>query len=129
MSYLNAGGNVIIGSRYGSRVLAGDLEDYAHIDSWDQVEISIPGLTAVAGGLQDQPGAGISLTDLPVMPTHEEVTLLYTVAGFPLAAGGILVEPESGGKLAYIAGRPYRYDLDISAANYDYMLTTYFGED
>lgn len=128
ISYLNAGGNVLLACRYGSRFIHDELEDYAHISSWAQTEVSIAGLTAVAEGLVDQIAAGASLTDLPVLPTHEDVTLLFTDMTYE-AAGGILVEPSSGGKLIFIAGRPYRMDLDASKANYDYMLTNYFSEE
>jgi len=128
LSYLNAGGNVLLATRYGSRFVHDELEDYAQISSWAQIEVSIDGLTAVAEGLVDQTAAGASLTDLPALPTHEDVTLLFTDMSYG-AAGGILVEPESGGKFIFMAGRPYRMDADASNANYDYMLTNYFGEE
>ena len=129
MSFLNAGGNVYLGARYGSQFIYGDLEDYAHIDGWDQTEVSLdPGLTAVAAGLVDMPGAGLSLADLPDLPTDPEVTLLFTCSPYPNAAAGIYVNPASGGKFVFVAGRPYRYDYAPYSANVGYMLTNYFGE-
>ena len=126
-SYLNAGGNLFLACRYGSRFLTGDIRSYAHA-SFAEIEVSISGLVAEVSGLVDMPGAGLSLTDLPAIPTHADVTMLFSVADYPGAAGGILVEPEAGGKLAYIAGRSYRYENAPFKANLEYIVTNFLGE-
>ena len=73
-------------------------------------------------------GAGISRTDLPVIPASAEVTVLLTVPDFPDNIGGFVTEPANGGKFAHIAGRQYRFDIGPVNTNYEYILTNYFGE-
>lgn len=126
-SYLNAGGNIFLGCRYGSRFVTGDIRSYAHV-SFAEIEVSISGLVAEVSGLVDQPGAGVSYTDLPAEPTDPEVTMLFSAPDYPGTAGGILVEPAAGGKLAFVAGRPYRFESTPYKANLEYIVTNYLGE-
>jgi hypothetical protein len=133
ISYLNAGGNVLLACRYASRFITGDLLTYSRLsfseDDKAKIEVSIPGLTAEIDGLVDQSGAGLSYTDLPAIPTHEDVTVIFSVDGFPTTVGGVLVGPEAGGKFIFIAGRPYRYEHDPVKTNFDYIFTNFFGEE
>lgn len=129
MSYLNAGGNILLTGRQGSDFITGDLEDYAQVSYDGGVTlVSISGLTAAVAGMVDMTGAGISRTDLPDIPTSADVTVLLTVPGFPDNIGGFITEPEGSGKFAHIAGRPYRFDIGPVNTNYEYILTHYFGE-
>jgi hypothetical protein len=131
VSYLNAGGNIVMGTRFGESFIgtSGGLYDYTGID-FNQVGVNpAVGLVAAITGLVDQPRTGSqSLTDLPGIPTNANTTVLFTVAAFPNSVGGLIVEPETGGKFAFIAGRPYRYNFAAMAANYDYILQHYMGE-
>jgi len=130
-TYLKAGGNIVMGARFGESFIgtSGDLFDYTHI-VFNQVGINIPGgLVAAVSGLVDQaPTGGQTFTDLPAIPTHNNITVLFTTPDFPNSVGGLILQPEAGGKFAFIAGRAYRYDNAAMATNYDYILTHYMGE-
>lgn len=129
MSYLNAGGNVYLGCRYGSNFIYDDLETFAHIDTWDQTSVSLdPGLTAAVTGFLDMEGSGVSYSDLPEIPTDDAVTTIFTHSSYTNAAAGILVENEGTGVFAYVAGRPYRYDQATYGDNVNYIVANYFGE-
>jgi hypothetical protein len=136
MSYLNAGGNVFLGTRYAQSFIYGDLEDYCHIDhdtDWDPDLLGVnlgSGITAAVEGLVDIPNIGsLAGTDMTLILTDPEVTTLFTSASFPNAAAGFYVNPANTGKFAFIAGRPYRYDQEAYGANVEYILTNYFGEE
>jgi hypothetical protein len=126
-SYLNAGGNILLTGRQGSGFITGGVEDYAQVE-YGETLVSISGLTSAVEGIVDMTGAGISRTDLPVIPTSPDVTVLLTVPDFPDNIGGFVTEPESGGKFAHIAGRQYRFDIGPVNTNYEFILTNYFGE-
>lgn len=126
-SYLNAGGNILLTGRQGSDFITGDIEDYAQVE-YGETLVSISGLTSAVTGIVDMTGAGISRTDLPVIPTSPDVTVLLTVPDFPDNIGGFVTEPEGGGKFAHIAGRQYRFDIGPVNTNYEFILTNYFGE-
>lgn len=126
VSYLNAGGNIFLTGRQGSGFIKDDIADYCHI-SYGQVLVSISGLVAEVSGLVDQPGASLSRTDLPNIPTHEDLTVLFSTPDYPDNIGGFLLEPAVGGKFGHIAGRQYRFDIPASKANYEYLIDTYFS--
>jgi hypothetical protein len=134
VSYLKAGGNIVMGARFGESFIgtSGDLYDYTGID-FNQVGINIHpgGLVATAAGLINQPTtASHTFTDLPAIPTAANTTTLFTLANanYATSVGGLIVEPETGGKFAFIAGRCYRFNNTAMAANYDYILEHYMGE-
>jgi len=131
VTYLKAGGNIVMGTRYGESFIgtSGDLYDYTHIDFSEIGVNPSGGLVAAVTGLVDQPATGShSLSDLPAIPTRPEITTLFTVTAFPNAVGGLIVEPDNGGKFAFIAGRCYRFNNAAMATNYDYILQHYMGE-
>jgi hypothetical protein len=130
LSYLQAGGNIVMGTRYGQNFIdtTSTLYGYTHI-RFNEIGANPVGLVAAVDGLVDQPAiASQTLTDLLAIPSNPEVTTLFTVAAFPHSVGGVIVEPATGGKFAFIAGRCYRFDNAAMAANYDYILSHYMGE-
>jgi hypothetical protein len=134
VSYLKAGGNIVMGTRFGESFIgtSGDLYDYTGID-FNQVGVNIHpgGLVAAVTGLVNQPSTSShSFTDLPAIPTNANTTVLFTLANanFATSVGGLIVEPATGGKFAFIAGRCYRFNNTAMAANYDYILQHYMGE-
>lgn len=134
-SYLNAGGNVLLATRYGFAIgfLDQDLMTYAHITEAGNIQTvtaSDPLIAKVDGLVNMIPGNGeeaVSATETCFVEDNPEVTVLFEY-GSTGEVAGLLVEPEGKGTFAYIAGRPYRYDIATSAANYDYILTHFFGE-
>ncbi len=129
VSYLNAGGNILVAGRYGSDFITGDIRSYAHVSYGETgANISTSGLTAQVAGMVDMTGAGLSLTDLPNTPSHADVTVLLLAPDYPGTIGGFITQPASSGKLAHIAGREYRFDIGPVSTNYDFILSNYFGE-
>jgi hypothetical protein len=134
-SYLDAGGNVLLATRYGFAIgfLDQDLMDYAHITEVGEIQtvtVANPLVAKVDGLVNMIPGNGeeaVSATETCFVEDHPDVTVLFEY-GSTGEVAGLLVEPEGKGKFAYIAGRPYRYDIATSAANYDYILTHFFEE-
>ena len=127
VSYLNAGGNILLTGRQGSGFIKGGVEDYAQVE-YGETLVSISGLTSAVSGIVDMPGAGLSRTDLPLIPTSPDVTVLLTVPDFPNNIGGFITQPSGSGKFAHIAGRQYRFEIGPTNTNYEYILSHYFGE-
>lgn len=131
MSYLNAGGNVLILGRYGSIYFTADMLAYgvSEAQSFAQVGVNPSILEPAVDGLVAMTRfASSSFTDLLAVSSDPNVTTLFTVPEFTDAVGGMIVQPEAGGKLAFIAGRMYRFDSEPIDANVSYILTNYFGE-
>jgi hypothetical protein len=112
--------------------VTGDLLAYG-VDTpleFNQIGVNPPSLEpAVEGLVSMTPFGSSSLTDLFATPSDPNATVLFTVPGFDGSAGGIIVEPDNGGKFAFVAGRMYRFDAGPIATNFTYILTHYFGEE
>jgi hypothetical protein len=135
ISYLNGGGNVLLASRFGSDFIKGDLATYGLSSGnsleFDQIGVNPApgGLVAAVDGLVDITSLGSwSLSDLLAPSSDPVVTTLFTTPDYPTAVGGIIVEPVGKGKFAFVAGREYRFEHTAMAADFDYILTHYFGE-
>jgi len=135
MSYLNAGGNILLATRFGANFLTTDLLAYGGTGDTLQfnnigVNPSSGGLVAVAPGLVDIGSiGGWSLSDLMAPPpTNPVYTVLFNTPNYEESIGGIMIAPENKGKFVFLAGRPYRYDFDAMAIDFHYILTNYFGE-
>ncbi len=135
MSYLNGGGDILLATRFGADFIKEDLAHYGLTapDSLEFNQIGVDpssnGLVAAVSGLVNiTRTAGWSLTDLLAPPTDPAVTVLFNTPSYPSSVGGVIVQPTGKGKLAFIAGRPYRFEHTSMAADFDYILTHYFGE-
>ncbi len=131
MSYLNAGGNVLVAGRFGSVYITADMLAYGVTTPLEFSEIGVnpPRLVAAVAGLVDMTRfASSSLSDLLATPSDPNVTTLFTIPDNTESVGGVIVEPDNGGKFAFIAGRMYRFDYGPVNANFTYILTHYFGE-
>jgi hypothetical protein len=135
--YLEAGGNVLLMTRRGSRFADEPLTDYLGI-AWDQLDSSVGSADALHAGLTDLPAIGQqSSIDLFQTAVGPQATLLYrglggTAGGRGLGVhaqppGGGSVRPE-GGRFVYLGGRPYRWDHTSLRANVDYILRSLLGE-
>ena len=131
ISYLNAGGNVLLACRFGALFVKGDLAAYG---VGTPLEFNNEGVNpsslvpAVSGLVEMTRFSSSSLTDLLATPSDPHVTVLFTVPNYPESVGGIVVEPDNGGKFVFVAGRMYRFDHAPLNANFTYILTNYFGE-
>ena len=136
MSYLNAGGNILLATRYGANFITGDLLKYG-LSAGDSLVFNEIGANPAGGGLTTEipglvnittTGAGWSLTDLLAPSTDPAVTKLFDTPDYPGSVGGIIIEPANKGKFVFIAGRPYRFEHTAMATDFGYILTHYFGE-
>jgi hypothetical protein len=136
-SYLEAGGNVLFMSRRSSAFLAGSLTDYLGV-TWAERDATLGNCVAAAPGLVAIPFTGSqSLNDVFFTSVRPGTTLLFKdTVGFGSERGtGCIVEPPlggthrpDGGRLAHIAGRPYRLNAAELRQNVEYILEHYFGE-
>jgi len=136
-SYLEAGGNVLLMTRRGFSFLEGALTDYLGVN-WAETQSELGDCTAVAPGLQSMPFIGTQTwNDVVRTSVGANTTVLFhDTSGFgAVRAAGALVTPPAGGshrpdggRFAYIAGRPYRYDHQPLRANTELILSQDFGE-
>jgi len=137
LSYLQAGGNVLLMGRHLHDFLDADLTQHLGV-TWTREDVSLVGdLTATAAGIVDIPVIGVqSWLDAFAMAVGAETTLLLSGnAGGVVSGMGAVVEPAAGGavradgaRLAVISGRPYRYDHASLRTNVEYILSHHFAE-
>jgi hypothetical protein len=139
LSYLAAGGNVLLMSRMGADFVTGTLADYLGI-TWVEFDYNtINNCVAVHGGLSSMLLSGtqsyVSVFDTTLAQPESE--LLFTeTASFGQPRGlGVWRRPAGGGvhradgaQFAFINGRPYRYDRPTLEANVEYILQNLFEE-
>jgi len=137
LSYLRAGGNVLLMSRLGDQFLGDSLRDYLGVNLatgttlYDCVATR-PGLGTIA-----RLGTQSSCVVFDTVRTRTDTQLLYKVVsnytpnrgiGFiRQPAGGGTHRPD-GGRFIFLSGRPYRWNHSNLATNVMYMLQHYFGE-
>ncbi len=135
-SYLNVGGNLILATRnaWAYEIMDDDLTEYGYIASTGETVTIGSGdlLVAKVDGLVDM-GVGngetsSSLAQFCEVEDSPYVTVLFEFSATGEVAGLIAEPPEGKGKFVFIGGRPYRFDVAASAANYDYILTHYLNE-
>ena len=138
LSYLKAGGNVLLMSRFGASFLTDSLLDYAGI-SFTSVGVTLQDCIATRPALINLPLLGTqSFCDVfDTLRTRADSELLFrTQNGFnPKRGIGVIREPVGGaggrpmgGRLAFVAGRPYRWTHPALKADVTVILTQYFGE-
>lgn len=126
LDYVQSGGNFLLATRQGLDFFNSDLMNYTGVQSFSGlVDFTTPLLSL------DQ-----NLQDMPVLPTNtrNQIVLVDTTAGavrmFTNTAGsawtaGFRIKKQDAGTFIYIAGRPYRFNNDISGLNYDYIINNY----
>jgi hypothetical protein len=132
-SYLDVGGNVLLMTRMGSDFLAGGLQSYAGI-TWNGSQVTLTGCTAVYPGLGNIAFTGSqSLNDTFSMTLGPNSTLLFrdtATRGTGVHAqppGGGTHRPD-GGRLIFLAGRPYRMNHAQLRTDVEFLLEHFFGE-
>ncbi len=131
LSYLQAGGNVLLMSRRSQSFLDPDLTDYLGV-TFQETDATLGNCLAVAPGLVNIPFTGSqSWNDVYLTSVAAGTTLLFQdTQGFAGARGtGAWVAPAGGGtnrldggRFAHITGRPYRMDHDALRQNVEYIL-------
>ncbi len=137
LSYLEAGGNLLLMTRSSKSFLEGNLTGYLGV-SWAEVATSLGNCVAVAAGLVNIPFIGLqSWNDVYLTGVGGESTLLFTdTVGFSGDRGtGVWASPigggafrTSGGQFVHLAGRPYRMNHDVLRQNVEYILEYYLDE-
>lgn len=135
-SYLQAGGNVLLLSRFGDQFLNEVYEDYLGVDLFSSS--TAMDCIAVEPGFTDIGRTGTQSFTVPFETiVGPNTTLLYEGrAGYVPDVGlGAVVEPPAGGefnpnggRFAHIAGRPYRWNSVDLRENVMRILETYFGK-
>jgi hypothetical protein len=136
LSYLRAGGNVLLMARYGDQFLGDSLRDY--------LGVNLASGTDLNDGVPTRPGLGtiarIGTQSLcavfDTVRTRTDTQLLYKVTNYTPNRGiGFLRQPAGGGthrpdggRFIFLSGRPYRWNHANLAANVESMLLRYFGE-
>ncbi len=139
LSYLQAGGNVLLLTRMGQDFIYEVLRSYLGIEWAEEKENTTRRATSVYPGLVDMPRAGTQSYNavFDSSSVGEESTVLFMQYNiFPVPRGlGVWRKPSQGGTLrpdggqfVFISGRPYRYDHDAMRSNCEYILRNFFGE-
>ncbi|MFQ5603907.1 MAG: hypothetical protein ACE5HS_11625 [bacterium] len=156
LPYLLAGGNVLLGTRNLFRMIDNAQADYFGAGFFSGGgTFNIPGvvpdnqamvdLGLVAMDFISNAGATTALFDQRSLPKADGTLIsIFKNEGtfsIPVGVGGI-ADPDPGanptnvnglltdfkGVFGIISGRPYRYNHEASATNYDIILTTFFNE-
>ena len=137
LSYLEAGGNVLLMTRRSRTFIGLDLSSYLGV-VWAEDGGNLGNFLAVEPGLSDIPFTGDqSWNDVFFTGVGPESTLLFKdTAGFGGERGtGVWASPtgggtfrETGGQFVVLSGRPYRMDHDILRQNVEFILENYLDE-
>jgi aminopeptidase N len=136
LSYLAAGGNVLLLSRRGQSFLAGDCSDYLGI-TWTATAVTLVDCVSHYTGLVDIPFTGSqSYNDVFSTSVGPNSTLLFEDAGGSGDRGtGVHAQPPGGGthrpdggQFVHVAGRPYRMNHDALRTDVEFILEDFFGE-
>lgn len=138
LSYLRAGGNVLLLARQGELFLTDSLRTYLGIN-FSNTGATFTDCVATRPGLVNMTRtAAQSLCALfDTTRTRPDTQLLFkTTAGFTPQRGlGVIRMPvggagqrPAGGRLAFVSGRPYRWTHTLAKANVNTILGQWFQE-
>ena len=139
LSYLEAGGNLLLLSRYGQDFIDPPLREYLGITWRESATVALNNCVAVHPAL-----IGMNRTNLQgtcavfdtSLATRESKLLFKETASFSTHRGiGVIREPAGGGthrpeggKFAFVSGRPYRWQHAQLRANVETILGTFCDE-
>ncbi len=138
LSYLDAGGNVLLLSRYASEFIAGNLQTYMGI-TWAETGRALGNCVAVHPDMVGMAFTGTQnwcdVFDPTGLPPRTQI-LFHDTIGFGGVRGlGAYTIPdiapvlrEDGGRLAFVGARPYRLDHASLRANTQTILDDFFNE-
>ncbi|MBI3540066.1 MAG: M1 family metallopeptidase, partial [Candidatus Eisenbacteria bacterium] len=138
LSYLHAGGNLLLMARHGDSFLGDSLLAYLGI-TWTNTDVTLSDCIATRPGL-----ANMSLLATQslcavfdtVRSTSESALLFRAGAGFSPSRGiGVIRMPAAGagfrpagGRFAFVSGRPYRWNHSQLKGNVSTILASWFLE-
>jgi hypothetical protein len=138
LSYLRAGGNLLLMARYGNTFLGDSLRDYLGV-TWTGTNVTLNDCLATRPGLVNQSLlASQSLCAVfdTVLASPESQLLFRAGSGFSPSRGiGAIRVPAAGagtrpngGRFAFLSGRPYRWNHAQLGANVATLLDDWFLE-
>ncbi len=139
LSYLKAGGNVLLLSRLGQDFIDAELQDYLGIQWAENAENQTRNCVATYPGLQTMTLIGTqtynAVFDTSLISVESEL-LFKETASFSTPRGlGVWRKPENGGafrsdggQFVFISGRPYRYNGYHLRENVEFILESFFLE-
>jgi hypothetical protein len=139
LSYLHAGGNLLLMTRMGQDFVYEALRSYLDIEWCEDRENTTRKASSTYTGLVDMPRLGTQSYNA-VFDTSsvgdESSVLFVSLDMFPTPRGlGVWRNPPGGGsqrpdggQFVFISGRPYRYQHDPMRANSEYILRNIFSE-
>jgi len=139
LSYLEAGGNVLLLTRKGQTYLDSNQRDYLGI-TWVEDPLSmIANCIAVYPGLTDMSFTGTQSYNAVFntqLNKNESTLLFQETASFGTPRGlGVWRKPQNGGtfksnggQFVFISGRPYRYNTNDLQRNIEYILDNFFSD-
>jgi hypothetical protein len=134
LSYLNAGGNVLLVTRRGNYFVDDGFQAYLGI-SFTDTDITLTNCVSTYPGLTDMSFSGTQSWNAVFDTTlsNSESTLLFRdtsgrgmgVWRKPAAGAG---SRQDGGQMVFISGRGYRYNYDHLRGNIEVILSSHFQE-
>jgi len=137
-SYLDAGGNVLLMSRYASEFIAGNLQTYMGI-TWAETGSVLGNCITAHPDMVTMAFTGdqnwCDVFEPTGLPSRTQI-LFHDTTGFSGVRGlGAYTIPdvtptlrEDGGRLVFVGARPYRLDHTSLRANTQTILDDFFGE-
>lgn len=131
MAYLESGGSLLIMGRYGAFIFEDGSQEFADYVQYSSAVVGLdPGfLDAIHSDFTDITLTGSSSYTDAITIDHPSKIEIYTDDGGAPGFGWI-IEPngaDAGGKVAFIAGRHYRFTIAELKSNVDVILADYFG--
>jgi hypothetical protein len=138
LSYLRAGGNLVLLTRWAQDFLDSTMCSYLGI-TWAELDAQITGSAATYSGLTTMRPLGNQINNdvFSKTLTNAESKLLLTGTGSFTGDRGIGVwrkpagggtSRSAGGQFVFIAGRPYRWNHADLKANMEFILEQFMGE-
>jgi hypothetical protein len=139
LSYLDAGGNVLLMTNLGKYYVEMPMQQYLGItfreSGWDQLAECRSTWSGLGDIALDAAQSWCSVFDT-LLSSAESTLLFKETASFSTHRGlGVWHAPAAGGthrgdggQMVFLSGRPYRYNHDDLRGNVDYILANFFGE-
>jgi aminopeptidase N len=139
LTYLNAGGNVLLMTRYGQSFVTEPMRQYLGV-TWRESSASVlANCLASYAGLSDMDPIGVQNTcavfDTALATDESEILFEETLSFSEPRGTGAWRRPAAGGtyradgaQFVFLSGRPYRWNHDQLRANVELILGGLFGE-
>ncbi len=128
LNYIRQGGNFLLATRHGAKFLSGELRYYCGISPRMPALSDVTQLIALDDNLINMPALEnhtyVQFVQLnsgsEAIPIFDDDTNTDWIAGFRL-------QKDNDGAFIYIAGRPYRFDNNVSFQNYNYIIENWLN--